>query len=59
MRCERHDDRGWCGFATRPIDFRGGHDGLATEVQEMLRLDPFLGAAFVFRSNRGQRLRTA
>ncbi|WP_371746381.1 hypothetical protein [Bradyrhizobium sp. CCBAU 53351] len=28
-------------------------------MQEMLRLDPFLGAAFVFRSNRGQRLRTA
>ncbi|WP_179880084.1 IS66 family insertion sequence element accessory protein TnpB [Bradyrhizobium ottawaense] len=37
--------------ATRPIDFRCGHDGLAAKVQEMLRLDPFSGAAFVFRSN--------
>lgn len=37
-------------IATRPIDFRCGHDGLAAKVQEMLRLDPFSGAAFVFRS---------
>ena len=28
-------------IATRPIDFRCGHDGLAAKVQEMLRLDPF------------------
>lgn len=27
-------------IATRPIDFRCGHDGLAAKVQEMLRLDP-------------------
>lgn len=33
-------------IATRPIDFRCGHDGLAAKVQEMLRLDPFSGAAF-------------
>ncbi|MET4046211.1 hypothetical protein ABIC03_007951 [Bradyrhizobium sp. RT6a] len=26
--------------ATRPIDFRCGHDGLAAKVQQMLRLDP-------------------
>jgi transposase len=39
-------------MATRPIDFRCGHDGLAAKVQEMLRLDPFSGAAFVFRSKR-------
>ena len=26
-------------MATRPIDFRCGHDGLAAKVQEMLRLD--------------------
>ena len=25
-------------IATRPIDFRCGHDGLAVKVQEMLRL---------------------
>ncbi|WP_375779027.1 IS66 family insertion sequence element accessory protein TnpB [Bradyrhizobium sp. ma5] len=36
--------------ATRPIDFRCGHDGLATKVQEMLHLDPLSGATFVFRS---------
>lgn len=39
-------------IATRPVDFRCGHDGLAAKVQEMLGLDPFSGAAFVFRSKR-------
>jgi transposase len=29
-------------IATRPVDFRCGHDGLASKVQEMLGLDPFL-----------------
>lgn len=43
--------------ATRPIDFRCGHDGLAVKVQEMLRLDPFSGAAFVFRSKRADRIK--
>ncbi|MBR0939420.1 IS66 family insertion sequence element accessory protein TnpB [Bradyrhizobium jicamae] len=43
--------------ATRPIDFRCGHDGLATKVQEMLHLDPFSGAAFVFRSKRADRIK--
>jgi len=38
-------------IATRPIDFRCGHDGLAAKVQQMLRLDPFSGAAFVFDRN--------
>jgi transposase len=37
--------------ATRPVDFRKGHDGLAAAVQEMFGLDPFSGAVFVFRSN--------
>ena len=36
--------------ATRPVDFRGGIDGLALAVQEMLGLDPFCGAVFVFRA---------
>lgn len=36
--------------ATLPINFRKGHDGLALAVQEMFGLDPFCGAAFVFRS---------
>ena len=44
-------------MATRPIDFRCGHDGLAAKVQEMLRLDPFSGAAFVFRSKRADRIK--
>jgi len=39
-------------IATRPVDFGCGHDGLAAKVQEMLGLDPFSGAAFVFRSKR-------
>ncbi|MGY3591785.1 transposase [Bradyrhizobium sp. USDA 4341] len=44
-------------ITTRPIDFRCGHDGLAAKVQEMLRLDPFSGAAFVFRSKRADRIK--
>ena len=44
-------------IATRPIDFRCGHDGLAAKVQQMLRLDPFSGAAFVFRSKRADRIK--
>jgi transposase len=43
--------------ATRPIDFRKGHDGLALAVQEMFGLDPFCGAAFVFRSKRADRIK--
>ena len=45
-------------IATRPVDFRKGHDGLAAAVQETLGLDPFCGAIFVFRSKRadGSRL---
>ncbi len=43
--------------ATRPIDFRKGHDGLAAAVQEMIGLDPFCGAAFVFRSKRADRIK--
>jgi transposase len=43
--------------ATRPIDFREGHDGLAAAVQEMIGEDPFSGAVFVFRSKRADRLK--
>lgn len=43
--------------ATRPVDFRKGHDGLARAVQEMVGLDPFSGAAFVFRSKRADRIK--
>ncbi len=41
--------------ATRPVDFRKGHDGLCAVVQETLGLDPFCGAIFVFRSRRADR----
>jgi transposase len=30
-------------IATRPVDFRKGHDGLAAVVQDTLKLDPFCG----------------
>lgn len=43
--------------ATRPVDFRKGHDGLASAVQEMVGQDPFSGAAFVFRSRRADRIK--
>ncbi|WP_409411362.1 IS66 family insertion sequence element accessory protein TnpB [Bradyrhizobium sp. IAR9] len=32
-------------------------DGLAAKVREMLRLDPFSGAAFVFRLKRADRIK--
>ena len=32
-------------------------DGLAAAVQEVLKLDPFCGAAFIFRSKRADRLK--
>jgi transposase len=44
-------------IATRPVDFRKGMDGLAAAVQEVLKLDPFCGAAFIFRSKRADRLK--
>lgn len=43
--------------ATRPVDFRKGHDGLAAMVPEMFGLDPFSGAVFVFRSKRADRIK--
>lgn len=43
--------------ATRPVDFRKGHDGLAALVQSMLQEDPFTGTVFVFRAKRADRLR--
>jgi transposase len=44
-------------MATRPVDFRRGMDGLAAAVQEMLGLDPYCGAAFVFRAKRADRIK--
>ena len=41
--------------ATRPVDFRKGHDGLAAVVQDQLGFDPHSGLIVVFRSRRGDR----
>ena len=40
-----------------PVDFRSGMDRLAALVQVTLRLDPFAGDVFVFRSRRLDRLK--
>ncbi len=37
-------------IATKPVDFRRGHDGLAATVQNDLGLDPHSGLTVVFRS---------
>lgn len=39
-------------IATRPVDFRCGHDALAAIVQTRLGLDPHSGLVVVFRSKR-------
>ncbi|MDR2880509.1 MAG: IS66 family insertion sequence element accessory protein TnpB [Azoarcus sp.] len=44
-------------IATRPVDFRKGHDGLAAAVQEIVGKSPFSGAFFVFRSKRADRIK--
>lgn len=44
-------------IATRPVDFRRGHDGLAATVQNELGLDPHSGLTVVFRSKRGDRIK--
>ena len=43
--------------ATRPVDFRCGHQALALIVQNALRLDPHSGVTAIFRSKRGDRLK--
>lgn len=43
--------------ATKPIDFRKGHDGLSAMVSSVLRKDPFTGTVFVFRPRRADRLK--
>lgn len=39
--------------ATKPIDFRKGHDSLAAMVKNELHKDPFTGTVFVFRAKKG------
>lgn len=38
--------------ATKPVEFRKGHDGLAALVKNVLLKDPFTGTVFVFRSRK-------
>jgi transposase len=40
-------------LAAGATDMRKGFDGLATQVQTVLRQDPFCGHVFVFRGRRG------
>ena len=42
---------------THPIDFRKGIDGLQSQVVSQMRLKPFSGAIFIFRSRRADRLK--
>ena len=42
--------------ATKPIDFRKGHDSLAALVKNELRKDPFTGMVFMFRARKADRL---
>ena len=44
-------------IATKPVDFRCGHNALALMVQTELKLDPYSGVTVVFRSKRGDRLK--
>ena len=43
--------------ATKTVDFRKGHDGLAALVKNELHKDPFTGTVFVFRSRKADRLK--
>ena len=44
-------------IATKPVDFRKGHDGLAALAQNELGLNPHSGLIVVFRSKRGDRIK--
>jgi transposase len=43
--------------AVEPVDFRRGIDGLARGCREVLSVDPFSGALFLFRNRRGTALK--
>ena len=44
-------------IATKPVDFRKGHDGLAAIAQGELGFAPKAGVMVVFRSRRGDRIK--
>ena len=43
--------------ATKPVDFRKGHDGLVALVQSHLQKKPFDGAVYVFRAKRADKVK--
>jgi transposase len=43
--------------ATKPVDFRKGMDGLAALAKEQLKVDPFSGVIFCFRSKRADKVK--
>lgn len=43
--------------ASAPVDFRRGINGLVAIVAEALKMDPYCGSIFVFRSKRRDRLK--
>jgi transposase len=45
-------------IATKPVDFRCGHQALALIVQTELKLDPHSGVTVVCRSGRWDRLKS-
>lgn len=44
-------------IATKPVDFRKGHDGLAAVVEKELGFKAHSGIAVVFRAKRGDRIK--
>ena len=44
-------------LACQPVSMRKGFDGLAAEVSNILKADPFSGGLFIFRSKRGDYLK--
>lgn len=44
-------------IATKPVDFRKDMDGLATLIAAELKLKPFSGIVYVFRSKRADRMK--
>ncbi len=44
-------------IAATPVDFREGMDGLAAIVTSELKLEPFSGIVYVFRSKRADRVK--
>ena len=44
-------------IATKPVDFRKGHDGLAAYVEKELGLKAYSGIVVVFRAKRADRVK--